>query len=199
MVTLKNICTDLCKQFCNRICTFPCKPVAQVKKFVRSNICPDPCKRGLILFLFGTNIRKKERLERFSYDLEKKTREQHRKNKWTEIERFDWFIERIQTCVAIGWFFNRTLDMSEKTSCPRISRNQPILRFDVILQHHFFFLWRKNEEVMFWSFHPLADKPNNEHLPKPFFKVTRKSLHCFLFCFAFVFTVWEYLYHNELF
>ena len=29
---------------------------------------------------------------------------------------------------------------------------------------------------MFWSFHPLADKTNNDHLPKPFFKVTPKSL-----------------------
>ena len=38
------------------------------------------------------------------------------------------------------------------------------------------FLWRESEEAMFWSFHPLADKTNNEHLPKPFFKVTRKSL-----------------------
>ena len=33
-------------------------------------------------------------LERFSYDLEMKTREQNRNNKRTEIERFDWFIER---------------------------------------------------------------------------------------------------------
>ena len=31
---------------------------------------------------------------------------------------------------------------------------------------------------MFWSFHPLADKTNNEHLPKSFFKVTgMKSLY----------------------
>ena len=30
---------------------------------------------------------------------------------------------------------------------------------------------------MFWSFHPLADKTNNEHLPKPFFKVIRTSLY----------------------
>ena len=164
MLTLKNICTDLCKQFCNRICTFPCKPVAQVKKFVRSNICPDPCKRGLILFLFGTNIRKKERLERFSYDLEKKTREQHRKNKWTEIERFDWFIERIQTCVAFGWFFNRTLDMSEKTSCPRISRNQPILRFDVILQHDFIFFGGKTKRSCFDLFiHWLINQITNTY------------------------------------
>ena len=35
------------------------------------------------------------------------------------------------------------------------------------------FLWRENEEAMFWSFHPLADKTNNEHLPKPFFKVIK--------------------------
>ena len=40
-------------------------------------------------------------LERFSYDLEMKTREQNRNNKRTEIERFDWFIERIQTRVAL--------------------------------------------------------------------------------------------------
>ena len=41
-------------------------------------------------------------LERFSYDLEMKTREQNRNNKRTEIERFD-FVERIQTRVAFGW------------------------------------------------------------------------------------------------
>ena len=32
------------------------------------------------------------------------------------------------------------------------------------------FLWRENEESTFWSFHPLADKTNNEHLRKPFLK-----------------------------
>ena len=32
-----------------------------------------------------------------------KTREQNRNNKRTEIERFDWFIERTQTRVAFGW------------------------------------------------------------------------------------------------
>ena len=31
-----------------------------------------------------------------------KTREQNRNNERTEIERFDWFIERIQTRVAFG-------------------------------------------------------------------------------------------------
>ena len=38
------------------------------------------------------------------------------KMKRAEIERFDWFIERIQTRVAFGWLSERS---GEKTSCPR--------------------------------------------------------------------------------
>ena len=75
-------------------------------------------------------IIKRKRLERFAYDLEMKTREQNRNNKRTEIERFDWFIERIKTHVAVGWLSERS---AEKT------RNQWILRFDVILQHDWAF------------------------------------------------------------
>ena len=41
-------------------------------------------------------------LERFSYDLEMKVREQDRNHKRTEIERFDWFIERTDKHV---WLF----------------------------------------------------------------------------------------------
>ena len=55
-------------------------------------------------------------VERFSYDLETKTREQNRNNKRTEIERFDWFVERIQTRVASGRLSERS---GEKTSYPR--------------------------------------------------------------------------------
>ena len=55
-------------------------------------------------------------MERFSYDLEMKTREQNRNNKRTEIERFDGFIERIQTRVAFDWLRER---LGEKTSCSR--------------------------------------------------------------------------------
>ena len=39
-------------------------------------------------------------IERFSYDLETKTRQQNRNNKRAEIGRFDWFIERMQTRLA---------------------------------------------------------------------------------------------------
>ena len=55
-------------------------------------------------------------VERFSYDLETKTREQNRNNKKTEIERYDWFIERTQRRVGFGWLSERS---GEKTSCPR--------------------------------------------------------------------------------
>ena len=41
-----------------------------------------------------------------------KTREQNRNNKRTEIERFDWFIERIQTRVAFGWLSERSGELS---------------------------------------------------------------------------------------
>ena len=50
----------------------------------------------------------KDVFQRFLYDLEMKTRERSR----TEIERFDWFIERIQTRVAFGWLSERS---GEKT------------------------------------------------------------------------------------
>ena len=55
-------------------------------------------------------------VERFSHDLEMKTRERNRNNKRTEIERFDWFIQLIQTRVAFGWLSERS---GEKTSCPK--------------------------------------------------------------------------------
>ena len=59
-------------------------------------------------------------IERFSYDLEMKTREQNRNNKRMEIERFDWCIERIQThlahYLALGWLSERS---GKQTSCPK--------------------------------------------------------------------------------
>ena len=56
------------------------------------------------------------KMVRFSYDLEMKMREQNRNNKRTDIEGFDWFVERIQTRVAFGRLSERS---GEKTSCPR--------------------------------------------------------------------------------
>ena len=61
-------------------------------------------------------IMKTNKIERFSYDLEMKTREQNRNNKRTEIERFDWFIEQIQTHAAFGWLNERS---GKKISWPR--------------------------------------------------------------------------------
>ena len=55
-------------------------------------------------------------IQRFSYVLEVKTREKNKHNKRREIERFDWFIEQIQTRVAFGWLSER---LREKISCSR--------------------------------------------------------------------------------
>ena len=60
----------------------------------------------------------------FVWPWNENTHEQNR-NKWTEIDRFHLFIGRIQTRVAFG----------EKRHARQLSRKQPILRFDVILQH----------------------------------------------------------------
>ena len=107
-----------------------------------------------------------------------KTRGQNRNNKRKKIERFDWFIERIRKGVGFGWLsegwknftpenfleINRYFDL---TSCSNtICQSNNVFPI---------FLWPENEEAMFYSFHPLADETNNEHLPKPFFKVIRKS------------------------
>ena len=108
-----------------------------------------------------------------------KTREQKRNNKRTEIQQFDWFIERIQTHLAFGWLSERS---AEKTSCPKNFLEIVLTSYcnRIGQSNNAFsilgFSWRENEESMFGSFHPLADKSNNEHLPKPFFKAIRKSL-----------------------
>ena len=106
-----------------------------------------------------------------------KTREQNRNNKRTEIQRFDWFIERTQTRVAFGWLSERS---GEKTLCPKnfieINRYFALTSYcNTIGQSNnafsiLGFLWRETEPK------PLADKTNDEHSPKPFFKVIRKSL-----------------------
>ena len=63
-----------------------------------------------------------------------KTREQNRNNKRTEIEQYVWFVERIQTLMAFDWLSERS---GEETShAQELSRNQSILRFDAMLQHH---------------------------------------------------------------
>ena len=66
----------------------------------------DYCSRKVTHFLKYPTVTVK--IERFSYDLEMKTREQNRNNKRTEIERFDWFVERIQN-VRCFWLVKRTV------------------------------------------------------------------------------------------
>ena len=71
------------------------------------------CHLGYIMYTMPDNFScRHERIEGFSYDLDMKTRKQNRKKKRTEVERFDWFIERIQTRVGFGWLRERS---GEKT------------------------------------------------------------------------------------
>ena len=81
------------------------------------------------------NLEKEEKkdlgLERFWYDLEMTKHELNRNNKRTEIEQFDWFIERIQTRLAFGRLSERS---DEKTSCLRTFSKSIDTCFDVILQ-----------------------------------------------------------------
>ena len=62
-----------------------------------------------------------------------KAREQNRNDKRTEIERCDWFIE--QTDKRAWLFIGYANAQVKKRHARELSRNQPILRFDVILQH----------------------------------------------------------------
>ena len=73
------------------------------------------------------------RKERFSNVLKMKTREQNKHNKRMEIERFDWFIEQIQMRLAFGWLHKPSGE--KKLQARELSRNQSLLRFDIILQH----------------------------------------------------------------
>ena len=55
----------------------------------------------------------------------KQNKKQNRNIKQTEIERFDWFIEWIQTRMAFGW----------NAPAKKLAREHSRNRFDVILQH----------------------------------------------------------------
>ena len=71
------------------------------------------------------------------------------------------------------------------------SKNQPLLRFDIILQHDWPIEWclfhirvffgGKKKRPCFNLFIHWLIKETNDHLPKPFFKVIRKLLRRFFF------------------
>ena len=98
----------------------------------------------------------------FRMTLKWKRAKKNSSHKRTEIKRFDWFIERKGTPEVFGWLSELPGD---KTACPRTFYKS----IDTSI-------WRHTATRLFWSFYPLADKTNNEHLPKPFSKVIRKPL-----------------------
>ena len=127
-----------------------------------------------------------------------KTREQN-KTKKTIGNRAIWLIYRTNINTCWFWLIKRTLGwknfvrekfleinpyFSLTSYCNAIGRSN----------HDFSpckgFLWRENEESMFWSFHPLADKTNNEHLRKPLFQGDTKIV------LSIIWLTWRFLYFS---
>ena len=110
-----------------------------------------------------------------------KTRKQNRNNKRTERERFDWFIERAG---GFGWLSER---WGEKTSCPEnflaTNRYFALTSYcNTIGQSNnalyiLEFSLEGKRRVHVLIFLSIGWKNNKGHLPKPFFKVIRKSLY----------------------
>ena len=115
-------------------------------------------------------------------------REQNRNNKRSEIVRFDRFVERKRTCVAFGCWANARLN---KLYARELSRNQPILRFNVILQHDWlieqcllhirvFFGWKTKslclDILIHWLIKQITNISSCEHLPNIFQGLTKIAL-----------------------
>ena len=105
----------------------------------------------------------------------------------TTNERKQSDLVRLSNGYKRAWFWLVKQTLGWKNFMPEeLSRNQSILRFDVIPQHDWpieqcllhteIFFGRKTRSLCL-IFHPLGDKTNNELLPKPFFEVIRKSLY----------------------
>ena len=87
-----------------------------------------------------------------------------------------WLIDQIQTRVALIGMVKRTARVKKNFMPEELHRNQPILRFDVILQHDWpieqfllhirVFFSGKTKRL---SFDLWLIKQITKHLPKPFF------------------------------
>ena len=101
--------------------------------------------------------------------------------------RANWLVYQTDTNAGGFWLVKGTIGW-KKPSCPRTCwkstdtllwcHTATWLANQTMPSPYYGFLWRGNEEALFWSFHPLTVKTNNIHLLKPFFKVIWKSLNC---------------------
>ena len=102
----------------------------------------------------------------------------------TNGKRAIWLVNRTDTNRGGFWLVKRTLGWKNLMPENFLEFNRYLALtsyYNTIGQSNnafsiLVYFWRENEESTLWSFHPLADKTNNEHLPKPFFKIIRKSL-----------------------
>ena len=107
-------------------------------------ICQPSHDRAIFLWPWNENARTKQKQQ-------------------TNGNRAIWLVYRTDTNARGFWLVKRINAPVKKFHAREPSRNQSILRFDVILQHDWpieqclssykSFLWRENGESMFWSFH----------------------------------------------
>ena len=106
----------------------------------------------------------------------------------TNGNRAIWLVYRKGTNARGAWLLvGKANARVKKLHDWELSRNHPILRFDVILQHKWpieqcllhirVFFGGKTKSPCFDLFIHWLIKTTDEHVPKPFFKVVRKSLY----------------------
>ena len=111
-------------------------------------------------------------VERFSYDLEMKTREQNTKQ-YTNGIRAIWLVYRTDTNARGFWLVKRTLGW--KNFMPE---NFLEINWYFALTSYCNTIGQSHNVFKILGFSVLIfDKTNNEHLPKPFFEVIGKSLY----------------------
>ena len=116
-----------------------------------------------------------------------KTRKQNRNNKRTDIERFAWFIERIQTHVAFGWLSERSRRLGRYTATRLVNRTMPSSI------HITVFFGRKTKSPCFELFIPWFIKQMTNiygsHFPRSYESRSLSLLFCFVCFFVFSFCV----------
>ena len=181
MIFLYNLLQDEWQLILNFIVTFPSVIKSTVPKITLKS-------HNVIIQTNKVNIHAElpKSLHRaiFSWSWNKNARTKQKQQ--TNGNRAIWLAYRTDTNTRGFWLVKRTL-MWKNFMPKELSRNHSILCFDVILQHDWpieqwllhirVFFGGKTKSPCFDLFIHWLIKTTDEHVPKPFFKVIRKSLY----------------------